>query len=160
MVYLIYTRVGRKVHRLIGSFIISMDKVVSKSICPKVNVIVWPEFKLTYYNVISWWFFLTNGIQALQYWWKMCPQEGLLKNKPYLVTFHKIILVNLWTFQPTLMNIYIYIILFCSIKELLITRALFRNLTYAMISLPMGNIRFFLGGVLNFCQCSLLYFGM
>ena len=29
-------------------------------------------------------------------------EENMLKNKPYLVSFHETILVSLWTFQPTL----------------------------------------------------------
>ena len=39
--------------------------------------------------------FLTNEMQALQHWWKRCvncKREGggaILKNKPYLVTFHE-----------------------------------------------------------------------
>ena len=53
--------------------------------------------------------FLTNWIQVLQHWWKKCvdTRYTVLKNKPHLVTFNVSVLVSLWTFQLTLISIYL-----------------------------------------------------
>ena len=51
--------------------------------------------------------FFTNGIQALQHWWKKCVdcKEDYVETKPHLVTFCKSIFVNPWTFQPIIMYV-------------------------------------------------------
>ena len=48
--------------------------------------------------------FWTNGIQLHQYQQKKCVDHKMdyVKNKPHLVTFNESIMVNLWTFQLTL----------------------------------------------------------
>ena len=63
---------------------------------------------MSYLQLMTFWI---NRIQALQYWWKIGEdlKGDNIEDKPYLVTFHESMLVSLWTFQTTLIYIYIYI---------------------------------------------------
>ena len=64
------------------------------------------RFSMTFelINIDSWWLFWLMGsmhyniIQSNVWIWR----RTIFKNKSHLVTFHESVLVNLWTFQPSL----------------------------------------------------------
>ena len=52
-------------------------------------------------HIYCWWLLLTNGIQEQQHWWKKCVAHKLKVNVTLSNT------INLWTFYPNLVYIYL-----------------------------------------------------
>ena len=72
------------------------------------------EMLIWWYHICFWWVFLPMGSKHGNFdrssaW---IARETMLKNNPYLVKLHQSILVDLWTFQSTLLSIYLSIYLY------------------------------------------------